>query len=417
MKKMIIALVIAWSSVHAQEVISLNHALVIALKHNPEIAQTKQEIRAASGRFWSGISLPQPEVSLSYEYLPLGKSLGSFGERTLEVSQDFEFPTAYFLRGRALNAETAIARAKYRKTTLAVLADVKRSYWIAKAREQQTLHAAANAELAEEFNRKASIRYTAGEGTWLEKLTASVQRTQAQNSVAAARNEEKAACLNLMRLLGRTDTGEIQNALSDSLRFHQQSFALEELKQTALLKNPELKMAEYSRNSRATQKMLAWSGVLPGFKLAGSRQALEGGGNDYYGISFGASIPLWFLFDQRGRIEEASAELKGSEYEYAALKNTLFAGISEAFFQFVSQEQQIQLFQQELLPQADEIYRTAAVSYDAGEIGYLEYVQSKQTLASVKSGHIDALLAYNLAVIKLEELSGRLLDEINFDGE
>lgn len=142
-------------------------------------------------------------------------------------------------------------------------------------------------------------------------------------------------------------------------------------------------------------------------ELQQTRQALEGGGNDYYGVAFGASLPLWFLFDQRGRIQEATAELRGGEYEQTALRNELSAQLHTAWLESTNQEWQVLLYRNELLPQADEIYRTAAVSYDAGEISYIELLQSRQTLAGTRAQLIIKLFGEDLEVLrsKAEEIA------------
>ena len=45
--------------------ISLNEAIEIGVRQNPELIQATENINAAKGRFWNGISLPQPELELS----------------------------------------------------------------------------------------------------------------------------------------------------------------------------------------------------------------------------------------------------------------------------------------------------------------------------------------------------------------
>jgi len=416
MKKTVLLLFLASGVLHAQETISLEQAMNLALRHNPELQQARQVQRAAAGRFWSGIALPQPELGYTYEYLPLGKSLSHFGEKTIELAQEFDFPTTYLLRGRALNAETALARAQVRRKALGLLAAVQRSYWEVKALEAQLVIAQANLHLAIEFSRKAAIRHEAGEGSLLEKLTAEVQRTQAMSALESARGERRAALARLLVLLGR-ERQEGEMVLTDTLTYQPRSLTLEELEAAALRQSPELKQAAIATGALRTRQALSWSSLLPGFRLAWSRQALEGGGNDYYGVAMGASLPLWFLFDQRGRIQEATAELRGGEYEQTALRNELTARLQTAWLAYNNQERQVRLYQSELLPQADEIYRTAAVSYDAGEIGYLELLQSRQTLAGVRSGYIDALLDYQKAVIELNELAGEVPANIHLNEE
>lgn len=412
MKKTVMLLFLVPGALCAQETISLEQAMNLALRHNPELQQARQARRAAAGRFWSGIALPQPELSYAYEYLPLGKSLSYFGERTLEVAQEFDFPATYLLRGRALSAETALARTQIHRKALALLSAVQRAYWEVKAREAQLAIAETNYELAVEFSRKVAIRQEAGEGSLLEKLTAGVQRTQAQSALESARGERSAALTRLVVLLGR-ERDDREWVLTDTLGYQPRGLTLEGLEAAAHRQSPELQQAEVAVSALRTRQALSWSSLLPSFKLGWSRQALEGGGNDYYGVAFGASLPLWFLFDQRGRIQEATAELRGGEYEQTALRNELSARLHTAWLEYTNQERQVLLYRNELLPQADEIYRTADVSYDAGEIGYLELLQSRQTLAGVHAGYIDALLGYQRASIELNQLAGEVPANIN----
>lgn len=416
MKKTVLLLLLASGILHAQETISLEQAMNLALRHNPELQQARQVRRAAAGRVWSGMALPQPELSYAYEYLPLGKSLSHFGERTIEVAQEFDFPTTYLLRGRALNAETVLARTQLRRKALALLSDVQRAYWEVKAREAQLIIAETNCELAAEFSRKAAIRQEAGEGSLLEKLTAQVQSTQAQNAMESAQGERSAALARLVALLGRErDSGTW--VLTDTLTYQPRSLTLEELEAAAWRQSPDLLRAEIAVSTLRTRQALSWSSLLPSFRLGYSRQALEGGGNDYYGVAFGATIPLWFLFDQRGRVQEATAELRGGEFEQTALRNELSARLHTAWLEYTNQERQVRLFQNELLPQANEIYRTATVSYDAGEIGYLELLQSRQTVAGMHAGYIDALVGYKRASIELNELAGEVPTNIHLNEE
>ena len=408
MKKLLFFMLFGSCVLSAAERLSLDQALSLGLAENPGLRRSRQEIRAAVGRRWSGTSLPRPELSWSYEYMPLGKSLSSFGERTIEVAQELDFPTNYLLRHRLLQADVEAARQQYRKTAITLAAEIKRSYWTARAAGDQLAVARENLALTEEFDRKAAVRYQAGEGSWLEKLTAGMQRTQAVNSLESAQNQAGATLTALGLLVGRRSDPAAPWQLSDSLFYRPQPVDLTALEAQARAQNPDLRGAELARQALSRKRELAWSSLLPGLRFAWSRQAMDGGGSDYWGVTLGASVPLWFLFDQRGQIEEAAADVMAGEYEWIGQANALHAALAEAFLDYTTRERQLLLHLKELLPQAAEIYRTAAVSYDAGEIGYLEFLQSKQTMTAVHAGYIDALLAWQLAAIRLEELTGQL---------
>ncbi|MCC7094838.1 MAG: hypothetical protein IT277_11675, partial [Ignavibacteriaceae bacterium] len=48
--------------------ITLTEAIEIGLKNNPVIKSAYENISAVEGKFWSGISLPSPEIGVSYEF-------------------------------------------------------------------------------------------------------------------------------------------------------------------------------------------------------------------------------------------------------------------------------------------------------------------------------------------------------------
>ena len=77
--------------------LTLKEAIEIGLKNHPDIKAAIANITASKGRYWSGISLPQPEIVYDNQFISANKGLGN--ERTLSISQSFEFPSIYFLKG------------------------------------------------------------------------------------------------------------------------------------------------------------------------------------------------------------------------------------------------------------------------------------------------------------------------------
>lgn len=389
--------------------LSLNEAIETGLKYNPEIKSSLEKINAASGRFWSGISLPQPEISSRYEWIPINRNLKHFGERTFEVVQPFDFPSNYFLRGSKFSKDIEIMRSEYKLTELLLIVRIKSAYFSALTRQEQLLIAKENLSIAEDFYKKAEIRYNVGEGTNLERLTAKVQYTEALNNVEVQKNRLKSAFAELNFALGYGKDETKEYNLTDSLDFTQYDFSLEKLFDEALNINPLLKRNELFVSSSSISKTLAWSSLLPNFNVSYFRQTQEGI-SSYYGASLGISVPLWFLFDQRGKIEEATANVKSAEADYSSSKNLIYLRIRNAFIEFTNAEKQVRLYQTEILPQAEEVFRTASRSYDAGEITYIEFLQAKQTLINSKNNYLSVLLNYNQAIILLEEAVGKRFD-------
>ncbi|KAF0153530.1 MAG: TolC family protein [Melioribacteraceae bacterium] len=387
--------------------LSLNEAVEIGLKNNPEIKSATENISASKGRFWSGISLPLPEVGVSYEYAPVNSSLSNYSEKTLAVSQSFEFPSNYFLKGSKFNKEEEIAVYKLNMTERSIINQVKTSYYKVLAKQYQVKSAEENLVISEDFFKKAEIRQNVGEGTNLERLTAKVQYTEAQNNLEVAKNELTTAFAELNYSLGYgKQSYEANFNLIDTLVFVDHKISIEQIYKSLEETNPQIKIAELNYGIASIEKGLAWSSILPNLNLAYFKQTRDGN-NGFYGASFGISVPLWFMFDQRGKIQEAVANQSISESELQLTKNEIALRIKSAFTDHENNLKQVKLYVNDILPQAEEIYRTAIKSYDAGELTYLEYLQAKQTLISSRNNYINVLFNHYQSVFRIEEIVGQ----------
>ena len=64
-------------------------------------------------------------------------------------------------------------------------------------------------------------------------------------------------------------------------------------------------------------------------------------------------------------------------------------------------------YEQQALTQADNILKSAQKSYKSGDINYMEYSNALNKVLSIKNNHLDQLLKHNLAVIKIEFITGK----------
>lgn len=389
--------------------ITLTEAIEIGLKNNPVIKSAYENISAVEGKFWSGISLPSPEIGVSYEFVPLGSGLNNYEERTFGISQAFEFPTNYFLRGSISGDENDIAHLNFKQSEIQITRQIKTAYYNVLAKQKLLAIAKENLQIADDFSKKAEIRYNVGEGTNLERLTAKVQFTEAKNILALAQNELKSSFAELNYSLGYSRLSDEKFILIDSLAFSKfDTLSFENLYHLSLSSNQQIKISELNVNALSTERTLAWSSLLPGFNISYFRQSL-GSDNNYYGASLDISVPLWFLFDNRGQIQYASAKVNIAESELVSVKNEVYLNLTNAYNDYSNNLQQVSLYQEHILPQAEEVYRSASASYDAGEITYIEYLQARQTIISSEKNYTEALLNYYRSIFSLEEIVGQKL--------
>ncbi|MBI5476671.1 MAG: TolC family protein [Ignavibacteriales bacterium] len=389
-----------------KEQLSLNDAITFAIKNNPQLISSSKQIDVESGRFWRGVSPQSPSLSVNYQYIPKGNSIKQFGERTVEISQSLDFPTNILFRGLQLSSKVSVAEAEYSSTSNDIISRVKIAYYDVLAKQKKIELAGENLAIAEDFARKADIRYNVGEATNLERLTANVQFTQARNALDVAQNDLKIAFGELYHVLGlRKEDQPDKIILTDSLVYKPITQTSEQLKERAFKINPQLIAASERVSVASIDRALAWSSFLPNLNASYYRQTVDGN-SDFYGVSFGISLPLWFLFDQRGQIQEASANLNVAKSDLQSFRNFISMNVQTAYLELKNDERQIKLHQTDILPQAKEVYRTALASYEAGEITYLEFLQARQTLISSRSEFIDELALYCKSLAKLEYAIG-----------
>ena len=355
----------------------------------------------------SALSPSPAEFSITNDYIPAGANLNRYGEKTVGISQSIDFPVNYYIRGSKVSLERKIAATEYALTQLNVAAAIKKAYFNVLAVQTQVMLAQENCVIANEFLQKAGIRYSAGEGSNLERLTAQVSRTEAMNTVEIQNNRLVGAFAELNNVLGFGKTDGCRCRLTDTLAFTPLSITLGQITDDADTAHPYLKICMLRAELCAADKSIAWWSLVPNFSVGYFSKQVRDDAKNYYGASFGMSIPLWFMFDQRGKISEATAQRSMAQAELRTARNAVYAKIQSAFSEFKNEEKQIRLYQNDILPQAEEMFRIAAKSYEAGEITYIEYLQAQQTLKNSRGNYSTALYSYNLSIVALEEARGK----------
>ena len=114
------------------------------------------------------------------------------------------------------------------------------------------------------------------------------------------------------------------------------------------------------------------------------------------------SVPLFFWQHQRGEVASArhrEAELTASIDDARA---QVSLDVHSAFSSASTALRQVQFIRDELLPEAREVYRIAATSYDLGGSSALDLLDAKRTLVDAERQYVDALGAANDAEAALE---------------
>lgn len=384
----------------------LDACLDSALSRSPAMGAAALDVEKA--RILKGTAFDAPYTGITLKQETTG---GGGPENGVLFSQDFDFPTVYTARGRQLDALYRLEQNRLGVQARVMMRQVEAAYHnLLYQEELLRLNARLGAEY-EKFLRIATIRHQEGESSALEMMNA--ERMLEKNGLErSALEADLAAGVTTLRSLIFTDRDILP---SDTLLYEIPYTPEENFHFESTLRGAEARgMVDVADRDIA----LAKNQLLPGISLGATVQALIKSFNPYHiererfrqgnfmGFEVGISVPLFFGA-QQSRIKAAGAEkaavLLRNEYAGAeaasevARLSGLLANITERIGRIRSSS----------IPRADEIRRLAEVSYNFGEIDYIEYIANIETSYAVYRELADAINEYNQIVIQLKEITAR----------
>ena len=394
------------------EILTRDEAVSLVLEQNPEVQAAKQEWEIYNSLRTQAWAPPEPEFGLEYEELPKVTSPGSFGNRFAGFSQTVEFPLEWWYRGRAFGKQAeSVKYAVYEMTRLDLAARAKIAFDRVLYREQVLTYAERNLELARDFYEKTQIRFDAGEIAQLEVLRASVEEGRAENEVTVARNELSVARAGLNTLLARNAESPIQ--MEGEFVYRPLELKLDALRDLATDHRPDLHGARLSVSSTRLNRSRAISSLVPSLNIGISRQTINGlsARENFSRLTLALEVPAWAFWRQRGEINQANAELDRSIAIEKSVQYSVRLEVERACLDLKAAEEQVRLFQDRVLPQAEKAYEVATSSYDQGKSTYLEVLEAQRVLNSTRFDYAESIFNYRSALSNLERAVGKDINQ------
>ena len=387
------------------EPLTLDAAIELAARQNPEVLRARAAIEAATGRKLQAESFADPRLIYEPEEAR-GLDPGRFGSQKIGVSQSFELFGKRGLRGRIAAAEVEMAGQELRRAIMVTGARVRRAYWEGAAMQAQIGHLDKTRGLLEAFLEATLARFEGGGASYADVARAKIEIAKVDNelSEAGALFENAKSALNV--LLGRP--GETAFDLKTPMRLVPETRSLEQIREAALRERPSLLIAETEKKKSEDARRLARRSYLPDLELTGSHQRVRSEGLEGIGTEndWAGEIALTFPFPgakrQRGLVKEAEAERRRSSIAQEAAAREVSAAIERAYRKLRAAEMQARRFEQSLLPDAEDALRSGIDSYQYGQIDSLSMLDIYRTYRETQIAHTRSLLAALLARADLE---------------
>jgi len=401
-----VALILFLSQSLFAQKLTLQQSIEEALAHNPEIMKGKQTVKAAKAKLWEGISPENPKLFAEFEGIPWSRhSLSNYGERKVGFVQEFEFPLIYYFKGRWHQFEIRCVSAEYLLLQNKVISEVKKKFYKVLLLEKQLQLYKDIKQLTQELYRKTQIRVKAGESPYYDELKMKVDLAEVENRALAIRKQYEIALNDLALFLGRKHAKSIE--IEGELLYSPISLNQDSLQRVALESHPHLKETQEHVNQKKATRNLSWIGLIPNIEIRCFQQEFQ-----YeplpkvWGAEIGVSLPLWFFLKDQGKASSTIHELEAAKWQLELDKRKVIFKVKEAFSKLILAEKQVQNYQENVLQEVEELVRIATISYEQGEMGYLDVAEALRTLNRTKAGYSEALFKYLAAQADLERAIG-----------
>ena len=156
---------------------------------------------------------------------------------------------------------------------------------------------------------------------------------------------------------------------------------------------------------------------MPGVTIGFRNQLLIKGFNPYniernrfdkgnfMGFELGVSIPL-FWGGQRAKVKVARRDVELAEINRKQAEQNMNKQYRNYLNEFLRAQRVLDYYTKQGNTQAERMNYLSQVSYENGEIDYVEYVQNQKTALDVQLQYADAVNDYNQAVIMLNYIKG-----------
>lgn len=386
-----------------------------ALDRNPSVREALARYRSTLQRAPQVSALPEPMLTFNQFVRSVETRVGP-QVNSLTLSQTFPWFGKLDLRAQVALQEAVAEYQMYRARQREVVAQVKRAFYELAFVDQAIGLVDQEQSLLGHYEQLAQTRYSTGQGLQqpVIKLQGEITILINRRKVLAAQRESLVARLNTLRDLPPADPVPPV----EPLRLPEVHPELEALYALGEQNREELKaaMARVERAERAVE--LAKKEYWPSLTVGGGLTNIEGredapgvampppdNGKNAYSFSVGLTIPLW-RDKYRAGVLENTETLIGQRNNYLQIRNEIEFTVRDQVVRLETLAEQMDLFEQVLIPQTEEALRSAESAYQTGQLAALDLLDSERVLFQQRLAYARFRSDYLTALAEIERAIG-----------
>ncbi|MDP2208378.1 MAG: TolC family protein [Bacteroidota bacterium] len=383
-----------------------------ALVNNLELESFAQIVNASEAKIPQMRSLDDPEITFRLMEMP-GLKPNEAMYANLELMQMIRFPTKISTEVRMAELEARRAQQIYNEKSVEIIMKVKSAFyelWMAQRNLELNRE---NTELMKQFLQIATTRYSVGKISQQDVLRAQVEIAKLEKERLGFSDMEEAALAMLASLLNKniSDFNGVATA-ADTIYF---DFDIKQIQDYALKYCSRLRSDSLMVEKDKEMHKLAKLEFLPDFKVGVEYVSSPVTGFRGWSLLAGISLPFsfWTLGKANARVEEASANILKSTAMYKNERNMLLSKVREYFAKSNSLKSQWDLYQNNIIPLAEQSLQVTQTNYQTGQTDFLMLLDAYRMLTMEKMEQIMTRMKFEQTLADLErEIGCRDIEEV-----
>jgi cobalt-zinc-cadmium efflux system outer membrane protein len=380
----------------------LDRIIELALERNPAIATARSVIEQNEGGQIQAGAYPNPLITAQSADAAIRDPSNGIRiiERGVTVHQTVEWPGMRSARKDAAGAGLEGATVGLEVAKLNLIAEVKGLFYELLLAERTVDLLQQNFETVQEVARIVKARVRSGEGPQFESVKAEVEVLKAKQELTKAKNAVRVRLVGLDTLTagGLGPRYKVQGDFR-SLRDHldPEQMAARDLSQHPILKR-QGKLVEQAEItvSKERQSRMPNVTMFGGYAREAGREAVFGG--------LTVPTPIWYL--QQGHIASALGSQRKEEAEMLRARNDLARAINQHAREAETAQEQILVYEEGLLKQAQEALRIAQLSFRQGASSLLDVLDAQRVQRQITVDYNQARFELSMALTRFERAVG-----------
>jgi cobalt-zinc-cadmium efflux system outer membrane protein len=384
-----------------------------ALTDNPSLKAALSRVEAFDQRIPQAGALPDPVLGVGVANLPINSF--SFDQEPMtgkwvSLGQMFPFPGKLGLKQDIAEDQRDNQYAMMEGEKSKLIRQVKETYYNWAYIQESIQIVESNRALMDQFVDIALSKYKVGTGLQQDVLRAQTERTKYEDRLLNLHQMEATLKARLNTLLNRSADADLEAPAV--LKYQPATIERDTVLAMISSDNPRIRSLRAQQQQSDSEIRLAKKSYYPDVMLGAQYTQRDDAPDgtrryDFFSLKAEIPIPLYWKSKQNHLLEQKRIEQRQTYEEFQSLTKDLEFESTDLFNQAKCIQDQIAVYQDGIIPQAQQTLSSAMAGYQVGKVDFLTLLTSQIALFNYQLEAQQKVLEYNLAWSRIEALTGQ----------